>query len=925
MAATRDRLLTSDDVVSAVNSAEEREASGLLRTKLTAPPQRAHLVVRPRLTQRLEDALRRKLTLVSAPPGSGKTTLLSAWLAQVGQPIAWVSLDEDDDDPIRFWTYAVAALERAYPGATGSMLALLRAPQPPTMRGLLMALLNALDAATDPVYLFFDDYHVITARAIHDALEYLLARLPPHVHLVLASRTDPPLPLAQLRARGELTELRAADLRFTGKEAASFLADVMSLRLAPAQIALLEERTEGWIAGLQLAALSLRGRDDPGAFLDRFAGDHRYISDYLAGEVIDRQPERLRAFLLRTSILDQLCGTLCDAVIREGADVDSESLLAELERANLFLIPLDDERRWYRYHALFAAALRQRLRQTASEELPALHQRASIWFEREGMTEPAVRHALAAGETERAAALVERVAGAYWKRGDIAALRALLDALPDAVMLAQPRLCLFHSWVRLIAGRFVEGLRRLEEAEESLRAHPDASDAPVLQGALYAIKAAVARAGGDHEESNALARRTLDLTPEDETIWRAIATLNLAENAFAAGDLAAARWAAAETLRLGERGGDSFGAIIATLGAAAVEERLGHLSAATALIRRSLERYQSMGAPLPSAACYLLIGLAARLYEWNQLDEAERLTNECVALGYSGDIFDGQYNGYVVRSRIRQAQGDHAGALRAIVEAERLTADGLIPSMSATAAARKAHILFAQGQRAAAARWVDDTLDTLAASRGRREALGDEKRPNYLIPLDTLPYLLIRLGRAEEALAILDPLISEAEATGYMDMLIPALATQTLALHALGREEAARAALGRALALAEPERYIRTFADMGEPMAALLTSLAAAPDAPPVAREYLNTLLDACAADGALHVEASSVSTTEALSEREREVLRLLAAGAANQDIADALVVSIHTVKTHVAHILAKLHAANRTEAVARAREQGLL
>ena len=261
--------------------------SDLLRTKLTAPPPREHLVARPRLTQRLEDALRRKLTLVSAPPGSGKTTLLSAWLARERRPIAWLTLDEDDDNPIRFWTYAVAALDRAYPGATGHSLGLLRATQPPTMHSLMTALLNALDTANQPIYLVFDDYHVITARAIHDALDYLLARLPPHVHLVLASRADPPLALAQLRARDELTELRAADLRFTGKEAGSFLADVMSLRLAPAQVALLEERTEGWIAGLQLAALSLRGRDDLGAFLERFTGDHRYIADYLASEVIE--------------------------------------------------------------------------------------------------------------------------------------------------------------------------------------------------------------------------------------------------------------------------------------------------------------------------------------------------------------------------------------------------------------------------------------------------------------------------------------------------------------------------------------------------------------------------------------------------------------------------------------------------------------
>jgi LuxR family maltose regulon positive regulatory protein len=350
------------------------------------------------------------------------------------------------------------------------------------------------------------------------------------------------------------------------------------------------------------------------------------------------------------------------------------------------------------------------------------------------------------------------------------------------------------------------------------------------------------------------------------------------------------------------------------------------LSAAVALIRRALERYQSADAPLPSAACYLLTGLAALLYEWNQLDEAERLTDECLALGHSGDLFDGQYNGYFMRARIRQARGDHAGALRAIGEEERLTADGLLPSLSAATAARKARILFAQGQHAAAARWVDAMLAAPVAQK-RQEAIdeGEGKRANYLVSSDTLPYLLVGLGRAEEALTILDPLIHESEATGYVDRLIPALAIQALALHALGRGEAAREALGRALALAEPEGYIRTFADMGKPMTSLLTSLATAPGGPLVAREYLDILFDACAADGASYTGASSTTPTEALSERERDVLRLLAAGAANQDIADTLVVSIHTVKTHVAHILAKLNAANRTEAVARAREQGLL
>jgi len=874
---------------------------GLLWTKLAAPPPRADLVARPRLTRRLDEAAGRKLTLLSAPPGSGKTTLVGAWLARQRRPVAWLALDEDDNDPARFWTYAIAALERAYPGATGPAPALLRAPRPPAARAILTTLLNALPAAEGAVYLVLDDYHLIAARDIHDALDYFLARLPPHVRLVLTSRTDPPLALARLRARGELAELRAADLRFTPDEAAGFLGGAMGLRLAPEHVALLEERTEGWIAGLQLAALSLRGRDDPGAFIAGFAGDHRYVADYLADEVIDRQPERIRAFLPRIAILDRMCGPLCDALT---GGTEGAILLAELERANLFLVALDDERRWYRYHALFAGALRERLRRTFPEEIPELHRRASAWFEREGMTEPAVRHALAAGETERAATLVGRVAEAYWKRGDI----------------ARPELCLFHSWVRLVAGRFAEGLRRLDEAEGALRARPDA---PALHGALCAIRATLARADGDHAGSSALARRTLALAPEGETTWRAIAALNLGQNAHATGDLAGARRAFAETLRLSERGGDLFGAVTAMLGAAGVEEDMGHLHTAAELAVRGLETYGPAGAPLPPIAGYFVIGLATLAYEWNRLDEAERLAGECLELGRTGELFDLLYNGSITLARIRKARGDHPGALRAVGEALRPAAYGRLPSLAAAAAAWRTHILFAQGDRAAAARWVDAALSAQAARE--REGAGVGAHREQWIPPALLPCLLVGLGRTEEALALLDPLIHEAESAGYTGNLIAARAARALALHAMGEEGEALAALGRALALAEPEGYVRTFADMGAPMADLLARLAAAPGALPVGRAYLAALIDACGAAGAPPSSPPGAPRAESLSEREREVLRLMAGGAANREIAGALVVSIHTVKTHVAHILAKLHAANRTQAVARARELRLV
>jgi len=419
----------------------------LLATKLVPPVPRADLVARPRLLRRLDEALGRRLALLSAPPGSGKSTLLGEWLARQqcsAQPcaIAWVGLDEGDDDSMRFWLTVASALERALPGSTGATLALLRAPQQPPTRGILTTLLNALSAAPGTLLLVLDDYHAIAEQSIHEALGQLIDSLPAHVHLILASRTDPPLPLARLRARGELVEVHAADLRFSVVEAASFLSQVMGQRLTPEQVALLESRTEGWIAGLQLAALSLRGQRDVTAFLESFAGSHRYIVDYLADEVLNRQPERIRAFLTRTSLLSELCASLCDAVTGER---DSQTLLAHLERAHLFLIPLDSERRWYRYHALFAEALRQRLRETYAGEVARLHVSASAWFEREGILREAVAHALAAGDTRRAATLVERAAEGYWKRSEVAALRLLLDVLPDNVVRTRPKLCLLHA------------------------------------------------------------------------------------------------------------------------------------------------------------------------------------------------------------------------------------------------------------------------------------------------------------------------------------------------------------------------------------------------------------------------------------------------------------------------------------------------
>jgi LuxR family maltose regulon positive regulatory protein len=487
-------------------SAREEDAAraqaDLVATKLIPPRPRPGVVVRPRLIRRLDDALSCRLALLSAPAGSGKTTLLGDWLARQQCPVAWVSLDDGDDDPILFWMYVTTALEGALPGATGPALALLRAPRVPPLRNITAVLLNALGAAEQPVVLVLDDYHAITDQAIHETLGYVIDHLPAHVHVLLASRTDPPLALARLRAHGEILELHADTLRFTTEEAASFLAETMGLQLSPQQTALLETRTEGWIAGLQLAALSLRGQDDVTAFLETFTGSHRYIVDYLTDEVLDRQPGHIREFLLRTSPLDRLCGPLCDAVTGTGA---GQEILAYLERAHLFLIPLDHERRWFRYHALFAEALRQRLQEALpADEIAGLHRRASAWIEHEGMLRDAVTHALAGGAMDRAATLVREITEACWKRGDAAAARAVLDALPDTFVQTRPRLCLFRSWMCLVSGRFPAGNHWLDEAERSLdatAAHTEPAEHDALLGALLAIRATLARGrrvrGGD--------------------------------------------------------------------------------------------------------------------------------------------------------------------------------------------------------------------------------------------------------------------------------------------------------------------------------------------------------------------------------------------------------------------------------------------
>src|SRR3984957_3587585 len=507
-------------------------AGPLLETKLHVPRWRRSLVARPRLSERLSRGAESALTLVSAPAGFGKTTLLAEWLAAApvdGRSVAWLSLDQRDNDPALFWTYLVAALKTAAPGIGAGALSLLQSPRPPSEADLA-ALLNDLDAILNDVVLVLDDYHVIDARDVQDGLAFLLEHLPPQIHLVIASRTDPALPLARLRGRGQLVEIRAADLRFTPGEAAAYLNEVMGLALTAADVAALEGRTEGWIAALQLVALSMQGREDTAAFIDGFAGDDRYIVDFLAEEVLQRQPEYIQRFLLQTSILDRLSGPLCDAVTGQDG---GQAMLAALDRGNLFLVPLDDRRRWYRYHHLFADVLRARLLDERPGQLPDLHRRASGWFERSGERPVAIGHALAAEDFEYAADLVELAIPGTRKSRQEAALRGWLKALPDAVIRVRPVLSVGYAGALLAVGEFeaVEGW--LRDAERWLDPTRAGTPAPMvvvdeeeyrrLPAGIELYRAALAMARGDARGTIRHARRAIDLSPEEDHLVRASA------------------------------------------------------------------------------------------------------------------------------------------------------------------------------------------------------------------------------------------------------------------------------------------------------------------------------------------------------------------------------------------------------------------
>jgi LuxR family maltose regulon positive regulatory protein len=932
---------------------ESTVAVPLLTTKLYIPPTRPELVSRLRLIDRLNQGLHRKLTLVSAPAGSGKTTLLSEWTAGCGRPTAWLSLDAGDNDLVRFLAYLVAALRTVEPELGEATLVTLRSPgfaradaraanelaigMSPSIEAVLTSLVNDLAEMPNPVVLVLDDYHVITAQPVHDALAFLLAHLPPHIHLVIATRADPPLPVTRLRARGQLTELRQADLRFTANEATAFLNQVMDVELLSEDVAALEMRTEGWIAGLQMAALalqpsvarqgtlSMQRREDVVHFIAAFTGRHEYIADYLTDEVLDRQPEHVKTFLLQTSILDRLSGPLCDAVTGQE---EGQQTLEWLQETNLFIIPLDAERVWYRYHGLFADLLGQRLLRTQPDVVPELRRRASAWYERQGLIADAIDQALPAGDLERAAHLIEGVAEATLMRSEVATFLRWVNALPDELVRARPMLCLFHAWALLLSSEPLDAVEaRLQDAtsRREMDQRPD-----LISYRAMALRAFVAIFQAQISRAAELSRRALEQLPADDSFLRGLAAWSLSVFCLVSGDVAAGSEMLDEAMRVSRAGGNVMVNVMTWYNLAESYVGQGQLYRARDTYQRALDLATDRQAqPLPIAGLPL-IGLGELDREWNDLEGAMRyLTQGIERIKGWGEI--GALDGYLALARVKQAQGDGDGAWGAVHKARQLAVqfdatdlDDLVVDL------HQLRLWVAQGDTQAAIRWVEErglvAGDTLA-ELGERGSYIDRRLRSHVRIL--LARLSLAQGRPAEALALLEPLLPTIDRERRHRRAIEVHVLKALALSQMpARGQAqdniteALNALEEALSLAEPGGYVRIFVDEGQAMARLLYQAAERGIMPEYVGRLLAAFPDVKASSTSLVSRAEGV---EPLSERELEVLRLIADGLSNREIAHKLVLSLNTVKGHAYKIYAKLGVNSRTRAVAKARGLGIL
>ncbi len=911
-----------------------------MATKLYIPKPRRGLVERPRLLERLGRGAEARLTLVSAPAGFGKTTLLANWLAETPETpersaadrrVAWLSLDPADNDPASFWAYVLAAFQAAVPGV-GAAAAELLASTPASTDAMLTTLLNELAGAPSSVWLVLDDYHVIDNPDVRQGMAFLLEHLPASVHVVLSTRADPDLPLARWRVRGELVEIRAADLRFTTDEAAAYLDDATGRHLPADDVAVLEERTEGWIAALQLAALSLQGRADVSGFVARFAGDDRYVVDYLIEEVLQHQSDAVRGFLLQTAILDRLTGPLCDAVT--GRD-DGTDMLVALERANLFIVALDDQRRWYRYHHLFADVLRARLLSEQPDRVLLLHERASQWYERHDLTAEAIQHALASQAFGRAAHLMELAVPAIRRNRQDATFVSWLEVLPDAQVERSPVLTVFHGYSFMLSGDLAAADARFEDAERALakvqhgaaRTWADSEELHTLPSTIAIYRASIAHTRGDLAGTADYARRALDLAGPDDHLARGGAAGFLALVAWTEGDVSAAVKTFTQAVASLHAGGNLVDELSSTVALADMWLAAGRPGRARRIYEKGLKLAAAQAMPLAREVAELHVGLSELDVEAGDIDSARRHLGTASALLDRGTTTESRYRWFVATGRVARADGDPAAAGDLLGQAAQLYRPGFFPDVRPIEA-MTARVWIGQGTLSRAADWARD----------RGVSVTDE--PSYLREYDhlTLVRLLLAQHRAhpdarsvDGAAQLLDRLLGAAEASGRAGSALEIRLLMALTQDAQGHRPVALESLARAWALApEPGHYVRLFLDESPPMLGLLRDLTR----DGVVGEHARRLLD-LATTGSGPRSASGPATSgpstsgrspsETLSVRELQVLRLLDSELTGPQIARELFVSHNTLRSHTKHIFSKLDVTSRRAAVLRARERGLM
>jgi LuxR family maltose regulon positive regulatory protein len=892
----------------------------LLETKLHAPRPRRGLVARPRLTERLGEATLPALTIVAAPAGFGKTTLLADWFTAPSSPHrskAWLSLDGNDNDPVLFWSYVIAALQTTASAAGERALGLLRSSQP--LESVVASLLNDLSGIDDDLVLVLDDYHVIESAPLHGTVAFLLEHLPPHVHLVLGSRADPTLPLARLRARGELLEVRAADLRFTADESALYFNEAMGLHLTTDDVDALEARTEGWIAALQLAALSMQGRDDTAGFIASFAGDDRFVVDYLAEEVLERQPDDVRRFLLDTALMDRFTGDLCDAVTGRR---DGKAMLERLERANLFLVPLDDRRLWYRYHHLFADVLRARMADEQPERLDELHRRASTWYEAAGDQPEAIAHAMAGHDVERAAQLIELAAPSAIQARQETTARRWLMALPDELFARRPVLSIELVGALMVSGEIAGVEEVLQGVERWLEPDADTTTAIVfdheelarLPAQVAVFRAALALIAGDVEGTIAYANRALDVAEASDHLRRGSAAALLGLAHWSVGDLDAGTRRYAESIASLTAAGSISDVLGCSLALADMYITQGHLGRAIRTYEAGLDLAEQHGALRGTADMH--IGLAQVMLERNDLAAATRHLEISTQLGEHAGLPQHAYRWRVAAARLRRAEGELVGAIELLGEAERVYNTDMSPPVRPVSAV-KAQALLAHGDLAAAQRWVSE--------RG----LSADDDLTYLREFEHITLarvLTARLATEHDgpspgaAVGLLERLFTLADKGDRTGSAIEILIALSLAHQARGDGSAASATLEQALTLAAPESYVRIFV---EDLPALTPLLRTTTPHTPAGAHAQRVLAAAPTLEGR-PIGTVRDGLIDELSGRELDVLRLLRSDLSGPDIARELVVSLHTVRSHTKNIYLKLGVNNRREAVTRAAELGL-